>query len=249
MHKEYHKWYSPNLDKEMEMNIYGHYGKPFIVFPCSRGRFFDFEGQGMIDKISQFIEDGKVKLYSIDSVDCESWYNFDVSPAERNARHEQYDKYVVDEVVPFIQDDCNSPDERPMATGTSMGAYHSVNFFLKHPDKCGGTIALSGLYRLDREEFNISPEEIDDVYFNSPVHYLPNIEDPWSIDWYKNSNIIVCVGLGAWEGEAITDTRDLEYGFKINGVDACIDYWGKDVNHDWPWWYIQMNHFLSKLYN
>ena len=103
MHTEVHKWYSPNLGKDMGLKVYGHCGKAFIVFPCSRGRYFDFEGLGMVDKISSYIDEGKIKLYAIDSVDAESWYNFGISPAERNARHNRYDKYVADEVIPFIR--------------------------------------------------------------------------------------------------------------------------------------------------
>jgi len=248
MHTEIHKWYSPNLGKDMGLKIYGHYGKTFIVFPCSRGRYFDFEGQGMIGKISSWIDNCKIKLYCIDSVDTESWYNFGVSPAVRSARNDQYYKYVTDEVIPFIRNHSLSPDERPMATGTSMGAYHAVNFFLKHPELCGGTIALSGLYRMDRNEFKMGTNDIKDVYYNSPIHYMPNMTDAAKLEWYKKSNIIICTGQGAWEDEAIQDTRDLEYSLKAKGIPAWVDYWGKDVNHDWPWWYIQMNHFLSKLY-
>jgi esterase/lipase superfamily enzyme len=247
MHTEIHKWYSPNLGKEMELKIYGHYGQSFVVFPCSRGRYFDFEGRGMVDKISYFINSGKIKLFSIDSVDTESWYDFSILPGDRNARHEAYDRYVAEEVTPFIRNHCNASNERPMATGTSMGAYHSINYFLKHPDICGGTIALSGLYRLDRDEFKISEDDVKYIYYNSPVHYLPNINDPVILDWYKKSNIIVCCGQGAWEDEAILDTRSLEHSFRQIGVKAWIDFWGNDVNHDWPWWYVQMNYFLSKL--
>jgi esterase/lipase superfamily enzyme len=248
MHTEHHKWYSENLGKDMELKVYGHYGKPIIVFPCSRGRFFDYEGLGMIDQIKHHIENGTIKLYSIDSVDSESWYNLSILPGDRNARHEAYDKYIAEEVTPFIRNHCNSPDERPMGTGASMGAYHCVNYFLKHPDICGGTIALSGLYRLDRKEFNISSEDIPYVYYNSPIHYLPNVSDPALIEQYKNSNIIICTGQGAWEDEAIEDTKSLDNSFKQIGVPAWIDYWGYDVNHDWPWWFKQMNFFIEKLY-
>ena len=248
MHTECHKWYSENLGKDMELKVYGHYGKPFIVFPCSKGRFFDYEGLGMIDQIKHHIENGTIKLYSIDSVDSESWYDLSKLPGERNARHEAYDKYVSDEVTPFIRKHSGTPDERPMATGTSMGAYHSVNYFLKHPDICGGTIALSGLYRLDRNEFKISSEDLQYVYYNSPIHYLPNVADTETINHYKQSNIIICTGLGAWEEEAIEDTKSLDNSFKKIGVSAWIDYWGNDVNHDWPWWFKQMNYFIEKLY-
>jgi len=194
MHTEVHKWYSPNLGKEMELKVYGHYGQAFIVFPTSKGRYFDYEGQGMIDKISSFIDSGKIKLFSIDSVDEESWYNLSILPGDRNSRYEEFDRYVAEEVTPFIRKHCSSPDERPMATGVSMGAYHSVNYFLRHPDICGGTIALSGLYRLDRDEFKISSDDIKHVYYNSPVHYLPNVNNPKILEWYKKSNIIICCG-------------------------------------------------------
>ena len=246
---EYHKWFSPNLQKEMELKIYGNYGKPFIIFPCSRGRYFDFEGMGMVEQIGHFIDSGKIKLYTIDCVDDESWYNLSIPVGDRNARHEQYDKYIADEVVPFIRNHCNTPNERPMASGASMGAYHALNFFLKHPDICGGTIAMSGLYKLDRDEFNISHDELQYAYFNSPIHYLANVNDSTILNLYRKSNIIVCAGQGSWEEEAIADTRDIENLFKAKNVSAWIDYWGKDVNHDWPWWFKQMNYFLSKLYS
>jgi esterase/lipase superfamily enzyme len=249
MHTEHHKWYSEHLGREMELKVYGHYGKPFIVFPCSKGRFFDYEDFGMIDQISEHIENGKIKLYTVDSVDGESWYDLSVFAGERNARHELYDKYIAEEVTPFIRTHCNSPEERPMATGASMGAYHSINYFLKHPDICGGTIALSGLYRLNRNEFSLSDEEISFVYHNSPVHYLSNVSDPAMLKMYNESDIIICTGQGAWEDEAVEDTKSLEYSLKKLNVSAWVDYWGNDVNHDWPWWFKQMNYFIEKIYS
>ncbi|MCF7792177.1 MAG: hypothetical protein K9L78_02185 [Victivallales bacterium] len=249
MHTEYYRWFSEKLGKDMELKVYGHYGKPFIVFPCSRGRFFDYEGMGMVDKIKHHIDSGLVKLYAIDSIDSESWYNFSALPGERNERHEAYDRYVAEEVTPFIRNHCGSQGERPMATGASMGAFHAVNYFLKHPDLCGGTIALSGLYRLDRDEFKISGDDIKYVYYNSPIHYLPNVNDAETINLYRNSDIIVCCGRGAWEEEAVADTVELKKSFEKIGVSAWIDFWGEDVNHDWPWWYKQMNYFIEKLYS
>lgn len=248
MHTEHHHWWSPRLNRGMELKVYGHWGKPFIVFPCSRGRYFDFEGMGMVAEIAPFINAGRIKLYAVDSVDAASWYNTGIPPAERNAFHEAYDAYLVQEVLPFIRAHCGTPEERPMAAGCSMGAYHAVNFFLKHPDACEGTIALSGLYRLDRPEFGLGPEDLPAVYFNSPVSYLPGLNDPWFLDRYRRSRIIVCVGQGAWEGEAIEDTRALDRIFREKAIPAWVDFWGLDVNHDWPWWYRQMNHFLGTLY-
>ena len=248
MNSEYHKWYSDNLHRDMELKVYGHAGQPYIVFPTSRGRFFDYENMGMVGAISSFIEKGKIKLFSVDSVDAETWYNLSILPGDRNARYEDYDRYIIKEVIPFVREHCHLPEERIMATGCSMGAYHSVNLFLKHPDLFAGVIGLSGLYRLDQPEFHLPSAELQYVYHNSPIAYLKNQVDPSYLEWYRKSTIIVCTGQGKWENEAVHDTRELEAQFKEKDIPAWFDYWGYDVNHDWPWWYKQMNYFLDHLY-
>jgi esterase/lipase superfamily enzyme len=249
MQVEHHHWHSPHLGRDMALNVYGHWGQPVLVFPCSRGRFFDYEGMGMIAQIADFIDRGAVKLFCVDSVDADTWYDFDIPPAERNAGHDAYDRYIVDEVVPFVRHHCRQPDTRILTNGCSMGAYHAVNFFGRHPDVFAGCIALSGLYRLDRSEFGLGAENVPDVYFNSPVHYLSQLTDPWYLERYRDSAIIVCTGQGAWEAEAIADTRALEAIFQDKGIPAWMDFWGHDVNHDWPWWYRQMRHFLGHLFD
>ena len=121
MHIEHHQWWSSHLNRDMALKVYGHWGKPLIAFPCSGGRYFDYEGLGMIDAVAGFINAGRIKLFCVDSVDGESWYNWTVSPADRNARHEAYDRYIVQEVIPFIRHHCRSPEERVMANGSGGG--------------------------------------------------------------------------------------------------------------------------------
>ena len=135
-----------------------------------------------------------------------------------------------------------------MANGCSMGAYHAMNAFLKHPDLFAGTIALSGLYRLDHLEFGLGPADIPAVYFNSPLNYLPGLVHQWFLDWYRRSDIVACVGQGAWENEALEDTRQLDRLFREKRIPAWVDFWGTDVDHDWPWWHQQMCYFLDYLY-
>jgi esterase/lipase superfamily enzyme len=77
---------------------------------------------------------------------------------------------------------------------------------------------------------------------------MANIDDRWFLGRYRKSQIIVCVGQGAWEHEAIEDTRTLDILFQEKAIPAWVDYWGYDVNHDWPWWFRQMNFFLGHLY-
>ena len=244
MHIEYHKWWSPHLGHDMELNIYGHYGKPMLVFPAQGGRFYEYEDFKMIDAISGFIEGGKVKVFTVDSLDNQTWANWNAHPADRARRHEDYDRYITQEVAPFIQQHCGGSEQQLIATGVSMGAYHAGNFFFRHPDIFDTTIAISGLFQL---RMFVGDYLDDNVYFNSPLYFLPNLTDPWYLEKYRRSKIIVCVGQGAWEDAMLVDAYALKRILEEKQIPAWIDIWGNDVNHDWPWWRIMMPYFLGKL--
>lgn len=245
MQTAYHKWWSPNLGQDMELKVYGYYGKPLLVFPAQGGRFFEYEGFQMIDAIAGYIEAGKVKVYTVDSVDNQSWANWSAHPADRAHRHEDYDRYITQEVASFIRNDCGGSSQKAIVTGCSMGAYHAVNFFFRHPDIFDVCIALSGLYRLD---MFIGDYMDENVYLNTPLAYLPNLNDTWYLDQYRQSNIIVCVGQGAWEDAMLADTFALKRILDEKNVPNWIDTWGQDVNHDWPWWRKMMPYFLETLH-
>lgn len=244
MHIEYHKWYSERLGREMELKVYGHYGKPILVFPSSGGRFHEFEDFKMIEAASGFINEGKVKFICIDSIDKETWLNKGASDEHIGGRHEAYHRYVTEEVVPFIWQICGA--KTGITThGCSMGAYHAANFFFKEPGFFDSVLAFSGVYNIKKVlGRNYGTEQI---YFNSPLDYLPNMNDPWFISRYQQSKIVICVGQGAWEDEMIEDTAALKSTLAAKQVDAWIDFWGHDVEHDWPWWRKQLVHFLPHV--
>ena len=244
MQTEYHKWFSHNLGHDMEIKVYGYYGKPLVVFPPQAGRFYDFENFGMVESIASFIEAGQIKLFAVDSIDGESWANGSAHPADRARRHQDYDRYIVEEAVPFIRKHCGDTTEKFITTGVSMGAYHAANFFFRHPDIFDMVIAISGLFRLNHF---IGDYMDDNVYFNTPLAYLPNMNDPWYLDQYRQSRIIVCTGQGAWEEEMLADTHALKGILEGKGIPHWIDFWGGDVNHDWPWWRKMLPYFLEKL--
>lgn len=243
MNIEYHKWWSDYLQQHMELKVYGHAGKPVLVFPAQGGRFFEFEDFGMLDAVGWLIEEGFYQFFTVDSIDFQSWANWFVSPAERAARHQDYDKYIAHEVTPFIRGRIGET-AKILTTGVSMGAYHAANFFFRHPDCFDGVISLSGLFQL---RMFVGDYVNDDIYFNSPLLYLPNLSDPWYLDQYRKSNIIICAGQGAWEDAMVEDIRTLSNILREKQIPAWIDLWGSDVNHDWPWWRMQLPYFLSIL--
>jgi esterase/lipase superfamily enzyme len=237
----YHSWYSPHLNQEMALKVYGHAGKPVLVFPTQEGRFFEFEDYGMISVCQAEIEAGRLRFYTVDSLDAQTWTHPDLAVPERTARYEQYAQYILSEVLPLIQQDYTG---RIMTTGCSMGAYHAANFFFRHPTHFDALLAISGVYRLNLFMGDYMDEQ---VYFHTPLAFLPRLTDENILALLRDSQIIMSVGQGAWEDPMLADTRQMKEILDQLGIPCWIDIWGHDVDHDWPWWRKKMSYFLMHL--
>ena len=244
MHKEYYKEYSAHLGRDMEFNVYGHGGKPVLVFPCQNGRYFDWEGFGMLETLGDYLEAGKIQLFCVDTIDGETISLKEGNPYDRVRLHEKWFNYVVEEVVPRIRA-INGTGQDILTTGFSMGAYHAGNFFFRRPDIFDSVIALSGLY--DTEDmYGGYMDEV--VYANDPCVSIANMSaDHPYISLYNQRKIMICVGQGAWEEQLLAGTRRLDGILRGKGIHAWVDYWGFDVNHDWPWWRKQIRYFLPQV--
>src|SRR6266550_1442466 len=75
MNREHHRNYSHELQRDMEALVFGHAGRPLLVFPSSQGRFFEYEDAGMIRTLAPKIDAGQLQVFCVDSVDSESLYN------------------------------------------------------------------------------------------------------------------------------------------------------------------------------
>ena len=233
MQIQYFKHYSNHLNRDMEFKVYGHGGKPVLFVPCQAGRFFDFENFHMTDHWGQWIEEGRCTIYSIDSIDNEAWAAQGADNRWRIENHERWYNYVVNEMVPTIQAMSGRGDI--LTFGCSMGAMHAANLFFRRPDLFDSVFAISGLY----DSLDFFGDYMDNlVYDNCPVNYLGNMStDHPYINMYNQRKILIVVGQGKWEEPLIASTRRLEHVLRENGIHADIDYWGYDVDHDWPWWY------------
>lgn len=246
METQYFKWYSPALGRDMECKVYGHTGHPVLFIPCQDGHFQDFEGFQMTDTWSPWIESGQVMVFSIDTIDQETWSNKDGDPYWRIRRHEQWIRYITDEMAPFMRsmahDRCGWQGGI-LTFGCSLGATHAANLFLRFPDIFDGTLALSGIYT---SEYGFDSYMDEEVYRNSPVHYMANLpaDHPY-VEKYNRGRGIICVGQGAWE--QVDTTIRLKELFAEKGIHIWVDLWGYDVNHDWPWWHKQVAYFVPKL--
>ena len=120
----------------MEIAVYGYYGYALLLFPTSGTNYLEFEKSSLIDSITDFIDSGTIKVFTINTVNDESWLNKDMLPEDKAARQQKYNHYIVDEVVPYISECCRG--NVPIITsGASLGAFHAANaFFLAARTVC-----------------------------------------------------------------------------------------------------------------
>lgn len=241
MHREIHKWWSPNLNKEMEIVVYGHYGYALLMFPTAAADYLEYERFNLIDTIANFINKGEVKAFSINSINNESWLNRNMHPEHKAIRHQQYNKYIEEEVVPFIINHCRG--YVPIInTGASLGALHAANMFFRRPDLFAGVIAMSGSYNL--KDYTKGYYDTN-CYFNSPVDYLPNLTDENVLSKLRNRSIIIASGQGDYENPDAS--KNLSNILNSKGIKHWLDLWGYDMPHDWPTWRKMLPHFLSHI--
>jgi len=196
LNREYHKWHSPHVGREMELLIFGHGGARVVVFPTRDGRFYDFEDWRLVASLADKIHAGYFQLYCVDSNDRDSLYADWMEPQDRMPRHLQYERYILDEVLPFSQQ--RNPFPFVITCGCSLGAYHAMNIALKHPDTFGKVVALSGRYDLTqplgvfRDLFDGYYDDL--IYYNNPSHYIPRLEDEAVLAQLQRMQIVFAVG-------------------------------------------------------
>ncbi|MDD5832608.1 MAG: alpha/beta hydrolase-fold protein [Clostridiales bacterium] len=244
MNKQYFKQYSSRLDRDMECCLYGHSGHPVLFIPCQDGHFYDFESFHMAEVLQPWIDSGRIMVFSINTIDKETWSDEHTDPGHRSWLHEMWMEYIFNEVVPFINGismERNGHGSGVIAFGCSLGATHAANLYLRRPDLFDGLIALSGIYTASYGFGNYRDER---VYANSPVEYMRGLpKDHPYIGLFNDRRAVICVGQGAWEQPETT--RELDAICKEKGINIWFDYWGYDVNHDWPWWFKQAEYFMS----
>ena len=227
----------------MGVVVYGHWGPPMLGFPTSGGDEWEHENQGMIGALAEFIDAGRVKFFSVNSVNSLSFYNKSAHPAHRSAMQTVYDAYVREEVIPFIWNNCVTPDIPISTMGPSFGAYHAANTLFKHPDAVKRCFALSGLY--DLKGFMDGTYD-DNFYFNNPVDYLAKLSDPDTLAQLASCDIHIATGTGPYEDSS--SSYRLSEILTSRGIRHHLDNWGPQGGHDWPFWKNQMREYVRRIF-
>jgi esterase/lipase superfamily enzyme len=225
---------------------YGHFGKPFLVFASEQGRASDFESNGMIDAVRPLLDDGRAKLYCIDSFDAASWSNQSLTLEQRAHQHGVFESWIIDDVVPAIHGDCGGAVEIG-TLGCSLGAFHSILFGLRRADLFPLVIGMSGNY--DPSTWNGWGERGDAAYFTNPVDFVPNLNGD-HLNWLRERlSMLLVVGQGQWEDStgSLPSTQQFAHLLQEKGFRCELDVWGHDIPHDWPSWRAQLAHHLPRF--
>lgn len=236
-------WYSPSLNEEMPIVVYGHAGPALLMFPSAAADYLEYERFYLIDSIKEQIEAGKVRCFSINSINSQSWLNDEIEPRQKAVRHQQFNNYITDEVVPYIKSATGEESPLIYTTGVSFGALHALNTLLRNPDLFAGTIALSGVYDLKSYSKGYFDE---DVYFNSPADYVPNLNDENFLSKLREKNILIYTGSGDYEDPRETWRIAQILGEK--GIPNWVDCWDNTYKHDWPTWREMLPKAIDKCF-
>lgn len=236
MKREYHRWYSPSLNRDMELLVFGHGGARVLVFPTSMGRFYEWEDRGMVTALWEQVEQGWLQFYCVDSVDAESWYARWKHPGARAWRQVEYENYLLHEVLPLSWQLNQTPFL--ITVGASFGAYHALNLALRHPGLVNRAIGLSGIYDISAWTDGYHN---DTVYFNNPTDYVANEYDHARLEALRHVDIILAVG----QDDRLRHSSEYLSGLLWQkGVGNALRIWD-GWSHDWPWWQEMLRLYIG----
>ncbi len=234
MNREYHQWWSERLQRDMELLVFGHAGAKVLVFPSRLGRFYEYEKLGLVHALKDKLEQGHLQLYCVDSIDAESFYCAWAHPSGRIRRHVDFEEYILNEVLPFMQS--KNSHECVISHGLSLGAFHAANIAFRYPHFFKKLVAFSGRYdlTLNVEYFNdlFDGYYDEDIYFHTPNHFLPNLDCSWRLNSLRDMDIVLVIGK---EDPFLENNFRLSEILKSKNIDHQLFLWDDRAHSGYYW--------------
>lgn len=219
---------------------WGETGTPVLLFPTAGGDAEEVERFGLVGALRGLLGAGRVKVYSVDSIAGRSLME------HRDSAHSAwllnaFSRAIRAEVVPAIRADCRSENIEIIAAGASIGAFNAVAAMCRYPDAFRLAIGMSGTYDITRflEGFFS-----DDVYFTSPIHYLPGLEGP-QLEKLRTRFAVLATGVGDFEDPG--ETWGIAHVLGSKGIPNRVDEWSDQHHHDWATWREMLPLYLDDL--
>ena len=241
MQKDVERWHSSRLEQDVQLVRWGHHGTPVLLFPTAGGDAEEVERFHLIRMLEPLIDEGRIKVYSTDSIAGSAWTSGEHSAEYCSRVQNLFDDFIYSEVTPAIRADCRSDDIEIVATGASIGAFNAVATVCRHPDVFRMAISMSGTYDLSKY---LEGRMNQDFYFSSPLHYLPNLEGP-QLELLRTRFILLASGEGDYED--IGESWRMAKVLGDKGVPNRVDPWGGEWHHDWITWRKMLPQYLAEF--
>ncbi len=235
------RWYSERVHREVTLNRWGHHGQPVLIFPTAGGDAGEIDRFHVIRVLGPLIAEGRIKVYSCDSVAGQAWFGKEGGPEHRMWLQHQFHQYVKHEVVPAIRMDCKTPDIPVWSAGASIGAFHAVAVVCRFPDLFHRALGMSGTYDLLR--FIDSHGYSEEYFVSSPLHFVPTLDGP-HLDLLRQRFIVLASGEG--RAENLGESWAMANVLGKKGIPNRVDPWGAEWHHDWPTWRNMLPHYLGE---
>jgi esterase/lipase superfamily enzyme len=218
----------------MELLVFGHAGKTILFFPTRTARFYDYEDWRVIETLEPRISAGSLQVVCLDSIDTESFYSKVVHPEQRIQRHLQFEKYVLFEVIPFI----NQINAHPylISAGCSLGAFHAANIAFRHPHLFKKIVGMSGRYDLTLK-LEFFDDLFDgyrnyDIYFNTPSRFIADLSGERIIRLLKKMEMIFVIGR---EDAFLENNIQLHTLLLEKGIENSLIFWDGEAHKARYW--------------
>ena len=235
------RWFSERVQREITVVRWGVFGAPVLVFPSAGGDAAEIERNGLVDACGPLLAEGRVKLYSVDSVAGQAMVAKEGTPEYRLWLLNQFHECVRWEVLPAIHADLGGQAIDVITTGASIGAFNAVAVLCRYPDVFASAVGMSGTYRIDRFYDGAWSQ---DLYFSAPLQFLPGLEGP-QLDRLRQRRVVLASGEGEWED--IGSSWQMAEALGAKGIPNRVDNWGPQWAHQWPTWRAMLPQYLDEL--
>lgn len=239
--KTVHRWHSRELQSETQIVRWGSYGVPLLLFPTAGGDAEEVERFYLIKQLAPFLHDGRLKIYSVDSINGRAWIQ-EPSIAHRVWVQQQYDKFIRHEVVPLIHEDCQNDQLEIMAAGASIGAFNALVAICRHPAVFSRAICLSGTYDIQKW---LEGQWFEEFYHQSPLLFVPGLTDDDHLSQLRTRFVLLATGEG--------DNEDPDESWKVadalgeQSIPNRVDVWDASWKHDWVTWREMLPKYVQEM--
>jgi esterase/lipase superfamily enzyme len=216
---------------------------PLLLFPTAGGDAEEIERFHVISTLGDYLAEGRIKIYSCDSVAGRVLFGGERSPEHRQWIMDQFQEFVRWELVPAIYADCQTEDIDIVAGGASIGAFQALAAVCRHPDTFATALCMSGTYDLTR--FLEAPPTAD-FFRASPLHWLSESNDPAHLERLRERFVLLASGEG--RAEDIGESWRVAELLGGMGVPNRVDSWGEKWDHDWPTWRNMLHQYVGELF-